>query len=292
MNKPILTVMVGLSGSGRNDVARNLAYETHAVLVSYAQTYNEVLGLQGDPDRKQADEIVWTEFLKKVRMLLEKKKNVIVDAPFTTMSERRKILQRIKGLDIIKLCYIVPCTYKICQNVIRENPWVPDDELKKQLYKFEIPFMEEGWDEIYLCSTYPSEIPDWEAFQQFDQKNPHHSLSLQGHSQVASNLFEAMNMDTPWLQGALLHDYGKMFTQTIGADGVAHYYSHQNVGAYHVLCMYPIVHFLNTVFLVNYHMLPFDWDRSEKAKEKWRRRFGDEKFEILLKFHSCDLEAR
>ena len=44
---------------------------------------------------------------------------------------------------------------------------------------------------------------------------------------------------------------------------------------------------LNNLFLINYHMMPFNWN-SDKAHNKWKRIFGDFKYQMLLNFHACD----
>lgn len=308
MRKQKLTIMVGLSGSGRNDVARVIAKEQNAELISFAQIYQEKFVIPNKSTipwimpqenkrenqkltQPEMEEAVWLEFCKKIRLTLEQKKNVVADAPNIAMKDRRRILQRIKGLDITRQCQIVPCEYDICLKVIKEKA-IPESEVKNQLYRFEIPFKEEGFDEIKISETWPIEEPNWNAFRNFDQKNPHHKFSLYDHCRYVCKSFIGKGYSQELMLGALLHDYGKMFTQTIGNDGVAHYYSHHNVGAYNVLCMFPVEPSLDLIFLVNYHMFPFEWDKNEKAKKKWKQRFGEEKFNMLLNFHDCDLAAR
>lgn len=44
---------------------------------------------------------------------------------------------------------------------------------------------------------------------------------------------------------------------------------------------------LNMCFLANYHMMPFWWD-TEKAKQRWKERFGECKYKMLLDFNECD----
>lgn len=138
---------------------------------------------------------------------------------------------------------------------------------------------------------------------QFDQKNPHHNRTLDEHCYEAYECFCKMRGCNTYLlrlvnhfaAGALLHDIGKVFTQKIDEDGIAHYYGHAEVGSYMVLTelqrpddLRGSMPILDCCFLINYHMLPFGWN-SEKSIRKWRSRFGDKKFEVLRDFHQCDI---
>lgn len=70
----------------------------------------------------------------------------------------------------------------------------------------------------------------------YEQKNPHHDLTLDKHILVSiSNvqILKTMNIDcfkivdlTNLKLALLLHDIGKIYTQTFDANNVAHYYGH------------------------------------------------------------------
>ena len=73
-------------------------------------------------------------------------------------------------------------------------------------------------------------------------------------------------------------------------NGIAHYYNHPSVGCYLVLeslmeAFNKVV--LDICFLINYHMMPFNWD-TDKAKQRWKERFGEYKYKMLLDFNECD----
>ena len=79
------------------------------------------------------------------------------------------------------------------------------------------------------------------------------------------------NADLQW--AALYHDCGKVFTQVFhNAKGEpteeAHYYNHENVGAYDCLCDYSKT--LLTSVLINLHMKPYTW-KLEKTKQKYKK---------------------
>ena len=96
------------------------------------------------------------------------------------------------------------------------------------------------------------------------------------------------------------HDMGKLYTQTFDEDGVAHYYGHENIGAYMML-VYEVANqhslFVNhnigdIAFYINYHMLPFQWKpNNTKTETKWAKRFGSKKYHNLWSLHIADLVA-
>ena len=295
MYKPMLTVMVGLSGSGKSTIARTELADENTVIVSSDAIREELCGAVEDQSKNVE---VFKLFHERIRRNLEKKKNVIADATNLTMKSRRAILMTVNGLeDVFKRCYIVPKPYEQCleDNRLREHP-VPDEVLAKQIRRFQIPFIEEGFHTIIFhrmpenCEA--NDIPDMRGF---DQQNPHHTLDLYNHCTMAVRLFSAKYVyPTRFLIGALYHDIGKMYTQTFDESGIAHYYQHQSVGSYHFLtamCSIGEETVLDECFIINYHMLPFYWE-TKKAHQKWRKRFGEEKYHILMAFHECDMRAR
>ena len=246
-------------------------------------------------------------FNKRIRESLNKNKNVIADATNITIKSRRAIVEHVKKLDVEKICYIVPKKYKDCvkDNKNREHT-VPEYVLEKQLRRFQIPFKEEGFSEIVIHDvgyTYAGKIlPNAVTISMtgFDQKNPHHNMYLEDHCDFTYNKFSDLAhpydvYKSGFLLGAKIHDFGKLYTQTIDENGIAHYFGHENVGSYCVLTtLYnPFqeyntdVFLLDCCFLINYHMMPFNWN-TEKTKNKWKNIFGEEKYNMLLRFHECD----
>lgn len=281
-----LVVMCGLSGSGKSTWAKREADERGWEIVSSDDIRAEL----GDVNDQSQNDKVFKIFYQRIRDNLKTNKDVVADATFLTIKERRRILDEVKGIKCSKVCVIKATPFETCLefNQARDRK-VPESVIYSQRAKFQIPFHEEGWDDIYIIRIY-WEMEESEYFLRkmigFDQKNPHHKSSLLVHSVNVAEKFALKGYE---LDDAILHDYGKLFTQTFDEKGVAHYYNHENVGTYELLNGYG---YLGTdvrdmLFIANYHMLPFGW-KTEKAKEKWRRIFGDEKFQMLMDFHECD----
>jgi predicted kinase len=304
MNKPKLFIMIGLSAAGKSTIAKELAKDYEAVIVSSDSIRKEICGNVSDQSK---NEEVFKLFHKRIRKYLHEKRNVIADATNITMKSRRAIINNVKKMDIEIIAYIVPKKIEDCikDNVEREYI-VQEEVIYKQMKRFQIPFLEEGFDKIIVhdfnydlrYKLYPLEII--EKMTGFDQKNPHHNMYLEDHCDFTYNKFS--DLDHPYdiyksgfLLGAKIHDFGKLCTQTIDENGIAHYFGHENVGSYCVLTtLYnPFeeyntdVFLLDCCFLINYHMMPFNWN-TEKTKNKWKNIFGEEKYNMLLRFHECD----
>ncbi len=175
----------------------------------------------------------------------------------------------------------------------RQHP-VPEEVLDGQLRKFQIPFYEEGWDLIKrrdFLRDGEITIPDISLkMENFDQKNPHHTMSLLEHSDYTYKLFADKEYPMSFQLGAVLHDVGKLYCQTFDEFGTAHYIDHDSIGSYLVLTSLDgFYHYdiLDACFLINYHMMPFNWT-TEKSKERWKKRFGEYKYQMLLDFNECD----
>ena len=89
----------------------------------------------------------------------------------------------------------------------------------------------------------------------------------------------------------MYHDLGKPYSRTFDDDKIAHYYSHANVGAYlYLLNMLGKAnerYIIDNAFVINYHMRPFTWT-EDKTREKYRKIFGDEKYNVLMLLNDCD----
>lgn len=302
-NRPELIVMCGLSGSGKTTIAKELAVKHDTIIVSSDAIRKEICGTVADQSK---NEEVFKIFHKRIREYLSKGQSVIADATNITMKSRWAIIENVKKLDVEKVCYIIPKRVEDCvrDNIDRKHP-VPEEVIYKQEKRFQIPFIEEGFDKIVIHDfgfRYKLDPLNMiEEMYGFNQKNPHHNMDLGTHCSFTYNLFtlgksSIYSYEDGFSMGARLHDVGKLFTQTFDEDGIAHYYNHSSVGSYYVLSnLYNLnkeledetQFLLDCCFLINYHMFPFSWN-TDSIKTKWKRRFGEYKYEMLMRFHGCD----
>lgn len=263
MNKPTMWVLVGLSGSGKSTIATQIANENPNTVIVSSDAIREEL--TGNYEDQEHNEEVFKIFHDRIRKNLENKKNVIADATNLTMKSRRAIMMKVNGLNVRKVCVIIPKPFKQCKkdNLHREHP-VPDFVLDKQIRKYQIPFYEEGFDEIIIHKFHNANAMTTGGLiakmKDFDQKNPHHTMTLENHCFNTYDLFTEKGHKAEYNIGAVLHDYGKLYCQTIDENGIAHYYDHPSVGCY--LVLESLMEEFNKVvldicFLINYHMMPF-----------------------------------
>lgn len=315
-NLPLLTILVGIQGSGKSTWAGN-------------QDNFEGLLLSSDTLRSEypnwSNDEIFKEIYKRANESLLKGIDVIIDSTAITIKTRRKMLDAIK-VPCIKKALVFNTPYEECKrrliqrNVINcktGSHYVPLEVQRQYLESFEIPFVEEGFNYIDVYNK-PSLIEStvnldyiMQKAHKFNQNNKYHTQTLDKHMSATYNYLkqlDAQNKDISALVASSYHDIGKIFTQTYKeGDPNAHYYNHANVGAYWFLSnigiyeepnageyeeedMYSTQKVLDTVFYINYHMKMYDL-KTEKSINKWKGMFGDVKFRNLELLHEADMNS-
>ena len=303
--KPTLYIMVGLSASGKSTKAKELATENNATIVSS----DSIRGEFGEVIDQSNNNEVFKIFHQRIKDSLSKGISVIADATNISMKSRRQIFETVKNINCNVIGYVMskPVDKCIEDNIYREYP-VPHHVIQKQMMNFQIPFYEEGFDKIIIDSYNYGYIDDnfintlQDDMDGFNQNNPHHNEDLLCHCMT---VFEGLlkyfaesgnKINRILLLSSQVHDYAKILTQKTDENGISHYYQHENVGAYYLLSHYQDLvatcylsngEMLEMLFYVNYHMMPMNWN-SDKSKDKWKKIFGEEKFNNLLLFNKCD----
>lgn len=293
--KPTLTVLCGLQGSGKSTYARKLEKEEGCFVVSSDEIRRQYPNAKNDT--------VFQMVYRLANDALIDGLNVVIDATNITVKSRRQVFANIKA-DCYKQCVVICTPYEECVkrvktrnflSVVEDVHFVPLGVLERYYKSFEVPFNKEGWDSIVWVQE--KTVEDWavsELLEQadgFDQHNKHHTQDLGQHMRATGDyLARKYEPDSPVRIAGYLHDIGKLFTQTFGEDGQAHYYNHANVGAYELLTRVDAPDLLDVVFFVNYHMHLYNV-QSEKSIKKWRSLFGDEKWRQLNDLHEADVNS-
>lgn len=146
MNKPILAVMIGISGSGKSTYANGLKTSLKAELVETDAIRGE---LTGDPADQSQNYRVFQIAKKRVSDLLEQGKNVIIDATSVSVRDRSDWIQIGKTNNAEVRAYFIDTPIDICkkQNRKRERK-VPDEVIDRQASRLESPTKAEGFDSV------------------------------------------------------------------------------------------------------------------------------------------------
>ena len=289
MNRPIVFVMCGLSASGKSSYAKELSKEYNAVILSSDDIRKSLLGDVAD---MTGNGLVFDAMHRAMIHLLKQNRNVILDATHLTIKDRKKVLTQLKPFDVEKSVVVVLKDFEKCKidNIYRVNA-VPNIVLNKQIRRFQIPSKNEGWDNllIYCKEENKGKNLDINKEKGFNQHNSHHSLDLYEHSKAAMEYILDKNNCLGIIgEAALFHDYGKLFTQSFDEYGEAHYYNHENVGAYLYAAANPDYIGLATAFYINYHMMLYNPQLSE---EKLKEMFGEITLPFLKMLHEADISA-
>lgn len=307
MDKTEFIMLVGLPGAGKSafaELAEYMGYHVHS-----SDKIREEL--TGDVNSQNKNTEVFTELHKRVKTDLQNGVSCVYDATNMSMKRRKAFLDEIKKYDCKKTCilFVVPVEECKRRNQNRERK-VPDEVFDKMLKQFQTPYYYEGWDHISIitakdCSyTYPIE-----AAYTFDQKNSHHSKKLFNHMHdslvyIAEHTKEST---TELREAALNHDIGKLYTQDFhdlkgNPSKDAHYYRHENYGAYlYLLSEFysisnPAVDIRNSLYvasLINWHMRPhIAWKQSEKARERDKNLIGEKMYRDIILLSEADEAAR
>lgn len=305
MRIPILYIMCGLPASGKTTKAKEIVAEEGAEYVSSDEIRKE---LYGDESCQSDNQKVFEHYYKRMNQYLSEGKDVVIDSTNVTLKSRKRIIAECK-INCVKLLYMIATPIEYCyENDSKRERHVGKEVIDKFWKSFQFPQEFEGFDGVNIVNLYSnkSKISIEKAIKDmksFDQKNPHHKFTLGEHCLITKKLLEnsLKYLDIQYIKdscyyAALIHDVGKMFSQSFGEDGVAHYYNHANIGSYYIVSHFDSffkyedrknIHSLLVIFLVNYHMLAHEI-HTEKAINKYKNLFGEELFDLLMKFQKCD----
>lgn len=292
------TMLVGLPASGKSLLAKKICKE-NCIIVSSDAWREKLYGdesIQGDNNK--LFELIHQEIIR----LLNEGWNVIFDSTAINYKHRMALLQKLNKLNIKKECIIVATPIQDCLlfNSQRERK-VPEFVITQNMWKaFTVPAYFEGWDKIDIF--YNGNVENYnldrtlEIMDSFDQENYHHSLTLGQHCRAVAA--ETASHGKTLMYASLLHDAGKLYTKNFrdskgNESDIAHYFSHENVSAYESLFLLreyfdDLYELLFCAALINYHMRPYGFAESEKAKEKFKNLVGNALYNDIMILHEAD----
>lgn len=296
-----LYIMVGLPGSGKSTWAKNKCDENSIIISSDAIRDK----LYKDINNQEHNAKVFEHMRKETLDALNGTKSVYYDSTNITRKNRQSILDFIKinHIECRKVAVIVETPYEEClkRNSIR-NRHVPEHVIKNMMERFELPLINEGFDEILeIKSVEPTKLwtDAYDEMKNFEQKNPNHTLTLDKHcKKVCKKVFEYMlnhEFNRELQIAAYIHDYGKLFTQTYDEEKhLCHYIGHQNVGAYKALTFKyeDNINPYKVALYINYHMEPFNLKNAKQITINRRKELFGSYWNDILLLHEADINAK
>lgn len=242
-------MMIGLPYSGKSYFANKYKAEND-VYISSDEIRKELYGDESDQTNPNK---VFEIMYKRTCKALSENKSVWYDATNIKFKYRIQLLNNLKHKfkDVYYMCYVMCTPLKIL--LIRQqnrDRFVPATVIDKMLRQFEVPMYYEGWNKIELVRM-PDIITQFnvdkylESNKNVAHDNPHHTLNIFDHMKVAAHNYSTNvgedNVEEHIIYNALkYHDIGKYYCKTFKdckgiKTSVAHYYNHENVGAYFIL---------------------------------------------------------
>lgn len=264
---PECIILVGLSGCGKSTFAKKLQ---GTELDKNKKAYSILNGdeireeLTGDINNQEHNEEVFKLLHRRIKDNLKAKNSIIIDATNLKLKNRRSYLNCIKKIPCVKKIYIFAVPREICEeNQNKRQRKVPKEIIKRQEMSFEIPFFEEGYDEIHIVDMQGKDLIDetikpidtvksTEFYKKqigFNQRTKHHLYTLDEHSDRVAKAVEKYNLPyhlvqlvscninltekevfdsfayskTMLKEVAYVHDYGKLFVGIPKDDGSGDY---------------------------------------------------------------------
>lgn len=311
---PLMIMMCGLPGSGKSTYAQSVLVATPSIEKPVIHSSDALRKeMFGDEATQGDNQKLFRELHSRIKADLLSGKDVIYDATNIKKKERIEFLKQLSKINCFTICIVMVTELRLCKirNEQRERK-VPVEVILRMRNNWTPPHYSEGFN--YINFVFQNSFSEqekintisnyFEIANTFDQKNIHHSLTLGAHSTKAAEYIQNHRPNNfNLLIAALLHDNGKLFTQTKTNskgenDGNCHYYQHQCVGAYECLLYLHTTGFFTNedmVYISNliyYHMHPYlQWKSSERVKKKDKELLGARLFNDIMILHEADLYA-
>nr|DAH79584.1 MAG TPA: AAA domain protein [Caudoviricetes sp.] len=247
-----LVMLMGLSGSGKSTLAEEYAKLSGGKVFSSDKVREKLFGDENDQTHNGE---VFNELHKQIKKALRKNEVCIYDATNLNRNKRISFLRALSDIPCEKICMIVATPIEICierdQNRSRK---VGKKVIYRQATQFQIPLDYEGWDSIMIYKNPNFSVSDYKKLIDYFPKQvmphdcaPWHTESVQEHLNRTIMEMSLRTNEYYLLLAARYHDIGKFYTKTFYdrskkmITDKAHYYGHENYGAYLFMTSYDFV---------------------------------------------------
>lgn len=306
-------MLVGLPASGKSTISKQ--YKDKGYKIHSSDSLREEL--LGDVSNQSQNTKIFDILARRIRTDLLDGHNVVLDATNINAKKRIGFLSKVfsnSKMDKIKInrskievvAHLILCPYEECiKRDNNRNRTVGESVIKGMYLTWQTPILNEGFNKIkinYTKELLPYKIKNLIEKNNIEQENKYHTKTISRHClDVYNYLADLDGVNNYIVFAGLLHDMGKgfckQFKDTKGnISEEAHYYGHENVGAYdsffvertlNIGCDNP----LYISQLINYHMLPHT-SKTEKSIKKRINYFGLEFWNDLLILNEADVNSR
>lgn len=309
----IFTMLIGLPGSGKSHYA-NEYIKTHSgtIVISSDDIRQE---LWGDANDQQNPSQVFDEMFIRTVAAMKRGMNVIYDATNLVAKTRKTTLTRLRQTldhDFIAVADVIVCSLSECKRRQGDRDRkVPDEVIDRMVRQFQTPWYNEGWDTINVISCGKQQNIDREHWRMLGEShdNHHHSRTLEMHCAAAEGEMKdrlgnltvfSEHGQKMMIEAAYHHDIGKHKTKAFkdsrgNPTDEAHYYSHDNVGAYLWLSgdkqnEWTEEGFLFIAVLIQWHMQPyFLRDKNGDYRDNFKNWCDKKGFDLMFYESICIL---
>lgn len=307
-----LFFLVGLPGSGKSTYAQKLVNENDNTKWISSDAIRE--DMWGDANDQQNPSAVFDAMFDLTIDALNNGYDVIYDATNLVAKTRTNTLAQLRQhakWDFIATCVFISCSITECkERQLGRDRQVPDEVIDRMVRRFNAPWYNEGWDDIIIVDCGPRQNLHKEhmRLRETPHDNPHHTTeSIGAHCSMALAEFISSRPDAAPNGGVVdvlkeaiyCHDIGKRKTKVFhdtkdNPTEIAHYYDHQNVGAYLWLTgssrdIWETRDALLIGALIQWHMQPYFVD--DIVEWSIKKGFGMDFAKWLCAIHNADRAA-
>ncbi len=308
-------MLVGLPASGKSTISKQ--YENEGYKIHSSDNLREEI--LGDVSNQSQNANIFNILAERIRLDLLIGYNVVLDATNINAKKRINFLSKIFSTNktdkakinrskIEVVAHLILCPYKECvRRDNNRNKSVGESTIKRMYLTWQTPILNEGFNKIKIDYTNDKELFVYKIKKLIDrnnieQENRYHTKTISRHClDVYDYLADLGNVNNCIVFAGLLHDMGKGFCKQFkdikgNISEEAHYYGHENVGAYDSFFVERIVDIEcdNSLYisqLINYHMLPHT-SKTEKSIKKRINYFGLDFWNDLLILNEADVNSR
>lgn len=142
-----LYLMIGLPGSGKTTIAKELERLTNALYICPDDIRQEICGDANDQSKNSE---VWETAYKRLELYLSHDDTVIFDDTNVTVERRAEVLSHTDS-DTECIAIFVNSPYHVCveRNNKRDRK-VPEDVIKRMMNKLQKPYKREGFESVVV----------------------------------------------------------------------------------------------------------------------------------------------